>query len=292
MPTELTILNSMADKDFDRAVARHKEWGLKWMDLKDSIYGQSIDKLDAATASRARDAIEAAGLKVYCLSTPLMHERIEKGERHFRDLHLDRIGEMAETVRILQPKFFRLIAGEFEGRRANESTIQTLMREHPWVIPAYREAVDRASDLGVGVTIENEWRNCILTSADDVLDFFDALDRKGTVGFTWDVQNQWTSGVFPSVEEYRRMRPLIEYVHLKGGQYDDPQTRQLAWRTGLPEASWPVRDIMEAVIADRVSPVICLNPSHGALKPAYDHEYSDVTKRDIDFLRGEFEGIA
>lgn len=292
MPTELTILNSMADKDFDHAVALHREWGLKWMDIKDCVYGQAVDRLDTETAARARAAIDAAGLEVYCLSTPLMNDHVEKGEAYFRDNHLKRIGDMAETVRILRPKFFRLLAGEFEGRRVGENTMRTLAREHPWVIPAYREAVDRAAELGVAVTIENEWRNCILTSADDVIEFFDALDRKDLVGFTWDAQNQWTSGVFPSVEEYRRMKPLIQYVHLKGGQYDDPNSRELAWRTGLPEASWPVREIVREVLADGISPVICLNPSHGALKPSYDYDYGSVTKRDIDFLRSEFEGIA
>jgi hypothetical protein len=35
--------------------------------------------------------------------------------------------------------------------------------------------------------------------------------------------------------------------------------------------------------------VICLNPSHGAPKPGYD--YTDVVKRDIDFLRKNVEGI-
>lgn len=288
---ELTVLNRMADPDFDRAVAKHVEWGLHWMDLRDSIYGMGVADLDVATAGRARTAIDAAGLEIYCLSTPIMNDQIEKGEAHFRANHIDRIAAMKDVVNILKPKFFRLLGAEFEGRRPGETTTEALKREQPWVIPTYREAIDRVTDLGVAVTIENEWRNCILTTADDVHAFFDAVDRKGVVGYTWDVQNQWTSGRFPSVEEYRRMSSLIQYVHFKGGQYADPQTKELAWREGLADASWPVREIVSAVLVDGVSPVICLNPSHGQLKPHYDYDYSTVTKRDIDFLRSEFEGI-
>lgn len=289
--TELTVLNRMADPDFDRAVAQHVEWGLHWMDLRDGIYDKGIAELDVATAERAKAAIDAAGLEVYCLSSPIMNDHIEKGEAHFRVNHIDRIAAMADTVRILRPKYFRLLAAEFEGRRPGETMTETLQREHPWVIPAYREAIDRVAELGVAVTIENEWRNCIITTADDAHAFFDAVDRKGVVGYTWDVQNQWTSGFFPSVAEYRRMSALIQYVHLKGGQYADPVTRELAWRAGLAEASWPVREIVQAVLDDAVSPVICLNPSHGELKASYDYDYATVTKRDIDFLRAEFEGI-
>lgn len=291
MPSELTLLNLMADKDFDRSVAVHNEWGLRWMDLKDHIYGKSVEHLDDAGAARARERIDAHGLQVYCLSTTLMNDHVERGEAHFREHYLDRIAAMKPVVDRLRPKFFRLLGAEFDGRRADESVPKTLMREHPWVIPLYQEAVDRVLDLGVPVTIENEWRNCILTTPDDVNDFFGALDRP-QAGFTWDVQNQWTSGVFPNVEDYRRMKRHVHYVHFKGGQYEDPATRALAWRTGLEEASWPVREIVSEVLADGNSPVICLNPSHGQPKASYDYDYATVAKRDIDFLRGSFEGIA
>ena len=63
----------------------------------------------------------------------------------------------------------------------------------------------------------------------------------------------------------------------------------LQWRSALEDASWPVTEILSEVLADGASPILCLNPSHGQPKPGYD--YSNVTKRDIDFLRRGFRNF-
>lgn len=39
----LTLLNSMAGKDFEQALDRHIDWGLHTLNLKNQIYGKSID---------------------------------------------------------------------------------------------------------------------------------------------------------------------------------------------------------------------------------------------------------
>jgi hypothetical protein len=51
-----------------------------------------------------------------------------------------------------------------------------------------------------------------------------------------------------------------------------------------------VREIIDAVIQDEVSPVICLNGSHGVKTPAYSHTFDDYYQ-DILYLRQQFEGI-
>ena len=291
MPAELTILNGMADSDFDAALARHRQWGLKWLDLRDCLYGDTVGDLDAGKARRVRDAVDAAGLEVYCLSTTLLHDDLDKGEAHFRAAHLARIADMAAAVRILRPRFLRLLAARLDPAKAGGSAFATLERDYPWVVPLYREAVERAAGLGAAVTIENEARDCMLRTPADMVAFFAALDRPDLVGLTWDIQNQWTCGSFPAVEDYETLRPLIQYVHVKGGQYADPHSRALAWKSGLEEASWPVLDIVRRVVEDGVSPVICLNPSKGRLKPEYGYDYGAVTERDIAFLRRNIEGI-
>jgi hypothetical protein len=42
---QLTILNSMAGKDFVQALDQHLAWGLQVLDLKDAIYGKAVDQL-------------------------------------------------------------------------------------------------------------------------------------------------------------------------------------------------------------------------------------------------------
>ncbi len=288
MTSQLTILNSMASKDFDQSVALHQQWGLEWMDLKDAIYGQTVETLDADAAWRARDAIDTAGLEVYCLSTSLMHDDLAMGEAHFLDEHVARIAGLAETVRILRPRYVRLLAARVAERPVS---FAALLSQYPWLTSVYREAVQSAASLGAAVTIENEARDCMLATAQDMVDFFAALDCADRVGLTWDIQNQWTCGSFPTLDDYQKLRPLLQYVHAKGGQFEDPASRSLAWKSRLEDASWPVVEILQQVVEDGVSPVICINPPKGRRRPEYDYDYADLTRLDIAFLRHEIRGI-
>src|ERR1041385_2634041 len=100
--TRLTLLNSMADRDFDKALDRHVEWGLELLDLKDCVYGKSIIELSTEEAKRAAAAIESLKLAVYCFSTSLFSGEMEVGEKEFRRLHLDPLAKVLETARILK----------------------------------------------------------------------------------------------------------------------------------------------------------------------------------------------
>ncbi len=102
---------------------------------------------------------------------------------------------------------------------------------------------------------------------------------------TWDVQNQWQMGTYPSLKVYEELKPLIAYYHLKGGRSDGGST-SLRWKSSLEDASWPIRAITAQVIADGVSPVICLNPSHGTAEKGYDS--SNAVELDLAFMQKEF----
>lgn len=282
--SKLTLLNSMVSEDFEESLRIHREWGLEWLDIRDGVYGHWVKTLDVNTAKRAKEKIDEAGLKVYCLSTSLFFADIERGERFFREQHLAKVDRHIEVAEVLQPKVTRLIAAQLPSRGEDEAAMDLIESEYPWVIDVYREAIDRITGSGLSVTIENEAFRCFLSRLDDFERFFAALDRDGKVGLTWDVQNHWATGVFPTREVYERLRPLIQYYHVKGGQDDGTSARNLKWNCSLEDSDWPVRELTEAVALDGVSPVICLNPSqHGEQNPDYD--YSNIVKRDIDFLR-------
>ena len=161
-----------------------------------------------------------------------------------------------------------------------------LQREFPWVMGVYRDWGDEIAASGFGILIENETRGCLLGSVADVQSFFAILDRPAA-RYTWDVQNLWQSGTFPSLEVYRQLQPLIGAVHLKGGRRDDDQT--LKWAAPLDEASWPVLEIVRAIIADGVAAFICLNPSHGHKPPGWNDW--EVAQREVAWLRREIKGI-
>lgn len=280
----------MASEDFEGSLKIHRDWDLQWMDIRDAVYGNWVKALDVDTAKRAKEKIEEAGLRVYCLSTSIFFAEIEKGEQFFRDEHLSQLDHHIELAKVFQPQVTRIIAAQLPSRGEDESAMDLVESAHPWVIDVYREAIDRIADAGLSVTIENEAFRCFLSRVDDFERFFHALDRKDKVGLTWDVQNHWATGVFPTKEVYEQLRPLMHYYHVKGGQDDGTPERHLKWNVALEDADWPVVELTQAVVNDGVSPVICLNPAqHGEEKPDYD--YTDIVKRDLAFLRANVKGV-
>ena len=283
----ITMLNSMADRDFETALDRHVEWGLRHLDVKDSVFGKGVADLSDAEAGRAAELIDARGLSLYCMSTQLFHGDVEVGEAAFRDAHLEPLERAIAVARILRPSLFRLLSARTVRREQVTDSIAYLRAEHPWVIACYREAVQRLAAAGLRVTIENECHANIFATPEEVTGFFAELDCGDAVNLTWDVQNMWQMGTVPTMDVYRGLRPLLAYYHLKGGQAE-PGSRSLRWKSSLEDASWPVREITRQVVADGVSPVICLNGSHGARKPGYS--YDGVLERDVAFVRREIAG--
>lgn len=287
---ELTALNFMGASDFDAAVDQFARWGLRWMDVWGEVYGKSVAELDADTASRAAAAIERAGLRTYCLCSWVFDDYVERGEEVFRSEHLAMLDRVLESAAILQPRFVRLIAGKLADAGAGH-TVPRLMSGYPWVAEVYREAAQRIVDAGFIPTMENEVRNCFLAQPRDFVEFVDWVQPPEQFQITWDIQNAWQMGSFPTIEAYRTLRPLIGYVHTKGGRAADDDPTRLKWNVGLEDASWPVAEIIQAVVDDGVSPVICLNPSHGELPPHTQLDFAGTTEKDLNFLRTNIKGV-
>lgn len=278
----LTILNAMAGPDFLAALDQHVSWGITHLDLKDDIWGKVLLALSEDEARQAAEAISQRGLTVYCFSTVLFQPEVERGEAEFRRTEMAQFDHLISLARILRPQVIRLLAAQTTRRAELDNAFPYLHAQHPWVILLYGEAVDRLAEAGFQVTIENEPGGCIFARPREIVDFFAALGRRDRVCFTWDAQNLWQLGAFPTLEVYRQLQPLIGYFHVKGGQHDGTSLA-LRWSTVLEDASWPVLEITRQLIADGVSPVICLNPPHGAEKAGYD--YTEITNRDLAFLR-------
>ena len=280
--TSITMLNTMADRDLGKALDQHVAWGLSHLDLKNGIFDKSVTDLTDQEAGRVAEMAADRNLSVYCMSTILFDENVEMGEEVFRNQHLGTIDRTIAVARELKPDLVRLLAAKTDHREATSNAISYLRSEHPWLIEQYRTAVEMLAAAGFGVTIENECHDCIWSTPEEILSLFDLLDCGDAVNLTWDVQNLWQMGTFPSLEVYGQLKPHLAYYHVKGGM-TEPGATELKWRSGLEDAAWPVREITSQVIADGVSPVICLNGSHGERKADYD--YTDVTERDLAYVR-------
>jgi len=287
----LTMLNSMAGRDFEKALDRHAEWRIRDLDLKDQIFGKSLLELSDGEAGRAAQLIQARGLAVYCLSTGLFHAEVAVGEDAFRREQLGPVGRAVELARILRPRFVRLLPAKVAGGVIPQDMIALVRSRAPWLVGLYREAAAAVRAAGFEPTIENEVAGSMLASPRDVAGFFAELGPDAGMSYTWDVQNMWQCGTFPSLEAYAAVRPYMHYLHLKGGIAEGPE-RRLRWASALEEAAWPVLEIVRRAIADGASPVICLNPSHGERRPGSAAAGPSDVERDIAFLRRNFEEIA
>ncbi len=286
--TQITMLNSMAGGDFEAALDMHVEWGMWLLDLKDRILGKKLMDLTNEEATEAAEAIAARELSVQCLSSGLFHDEVENGEVVFREEHLGAVSRLIELARIFQPRLVRLLAAKTSRRNEMGDCMDYICTQYPWLVPRYGEAVDRIHDAGFSATIENEVRGCILSTPDEVAAFFEQLGRREKVCLTWDVQNLWQMGTFPSLEAYERLKPWLGYFHLKGGRAEG-DGQEMRWASSLEDASWPVLEITGAVIRDGVSPVLCLNPSHGERPEGYDA--TSVWQHDLTFLRNAFPEV-
>jgi sugar phosphate isomerase/epimerase len=284
--TKLTMLNAMASPDFIQSLDTQAAWGIEVLDLKDRIWGKSLLELSEEDAERAALAIKERELTVHCMSTSLFHDDLERGENYFRDTHLSQIEQTIKIARILRPTVIRLLSPRIERIGTLTDSIGCMKSEFAWFFPMLRDAVDRLSDEGFGVTIENECERNIFSHPQEIIEFFEILNRPDSVYFTYDVQNLWQMGTFPTLDVYRTLKPLIGYFHLKGGRTGEDG--RLLWKSTLEDASWPVAEMTLEVVRDGVSPVICLNPSHGGKLEGYD--YSRMFQRDLDYIRSVIQG--
>jgi sugar phosphate isomerase/epimerase len=269
---QITLLNSMAGTDFRVQLDRYVELGLTQVDLKEEIWGNAVENLDAETAEKAAALLTERNLDVHCVSSSLGWTDITVGEDSWRTIQNGVLDRILRGARSLHPKYVRLLALRINAEEsAPYRSAADVLTAHPWIPHAYADLVRRITDAGYLACVENEAEQCALRGPADVAAFFDAL--RPLIGgancdFIWDVQNMWQMGTPPTLEVYRRLAGGLRLMHLKGGRSgSDGMLREAS---SLRDAAWPVRAILEAAQRDGSLQMICLNPSHGRRLPTYD----------------------
>ncbi|UYO00218.1 MAG: TIM barrel protein [Devosia sp.] len=283
---KLTMLNSMAGSDFPAALDRQRALGMSWLDLKDQIFGTRLELLSDEQAKTVRELVSERALSIYCLSSGLGNYPLEMGESAWRAEANSCLDRVLAVARILQPTVVRLLCA-----RTHEGSPQGLgdiLRRYPWMAAAYADLSKRIADAGFRPLAENEAHHCVVATPRDAVDFIAACDADADLGFIWDVQNMWQVGTFPTVADVGLLMPVLAGLHLKGGVADEHG--RLARASNLQSATWPVREIVRAVIDTGLVDVVCLNPSHGAKEADFD--VFAVAVQDATFLRSNFPEFA
>jgi hypothetical protein len=277
----LTMLSSMAGGEFERAVARHCELGIRVLDLKDGLWGHNVETIPEALAEKASSLIANSALRVECLSSSIGWSALDEGRENYLARHEPAFQHLLRIVPILRPRTVRLLAPP----RPNGSSAAQTLANFPWIGAVFGDWIDRIRAAGAQAVIENEAHGCILADPADFHTFAHAIGRDVRATFILDAQNLWQcSGSAPSVAAVRDLAPLLGGLHLKGGRAG--ADGYLAEASALADASWPVTDVVRAALDLGVLHSICLNPSHGRRAPEFNGW--ETTLRDLAFLRTHF----
>ena len=179
-----TMLNSMAHRDFETALDRHADWGLKHLDLKGGILGEDVGSLSSEQATQAKDMIESRGLSVYCMSTTLFDEFVEVGEDAFVVNHLDLVDRAIENAKRWIFKIGRQPVGFNDCLRRTQDQVCISSCEAErcdtrgslfafWPLAGFADHLDRhprPRDVGRGLVELDLCRNHSMMNREDCLD--------------------------------------------------------------------------------------------------------------------------
>lgn len=201
------MLNSMPSNNFEKSLDLMKEWGVTTLDLKDNIFGKRVLDLNIIEAEKIAAMVRKREQYIYCLSTTIFQDDIEKGEAQFTKLHGKRIEQVSIVASILKPKAIRVLSAQSSKRNSFNDSINYMEKHHPWVFDLYRSTIDRFHQEGFTTMIENDPTHNLFSTPKEILRFFEKLNRFGKAQFTFDVQNLWVMGIFPSMKVYEQLKP-------------------------------------------------------------------------------------
>lgn len=262
------VLNVMCGKDLEPALDRHAGLGLCDLDIKSGWSGSMIENTDCEQVNRIAAAASERQLSVYCLSSGIGNCRIDDSDARLAEEDA-KLKRLLHAIAVLQARCARLILPRGDETVCNDERI----------VNRYRSWCEQINNAGARVVIENEiggsiGRNPLLVDA-----FFKNLNAGNRVFYTWDIANQWQEGRYPSLADYRIVKPWIGMLHVKGGRWDNSRDQHYAWKAMLDESDWPVAELCHAAINDGV-PAICINPPHGQTPDDWSYDL----ERDLTFV--------
>src|SRR5690606_37941912 len=95
---KITILNDIVHSDFITSLDIQQSWGIEWLDLRNLIFGKTFMAPTDEETDLAVKSIAERGMSVYCLSSGLFFDEVEKGEAHFRANHLAQVDRLIQAA--------------------------------------------------------------------------------------------------------------------------------------------------------------------------------------------------
>ena len=197
-------LTGFADEispDLDEQLATLAAEEMRYLEFR-AAWGKNVLKLDDDELGRVREGLGRAGVKVSSIGSPIGKIKVTDDFAP----HLEDFRRALRVARLLEAPYIRIFsffipAGEDPARHRDEvlERLGALVREV------------EGSDVTLVHENEKEIYGDIPARCLDILTSIDSPRLRAA----WDPANFVQCGVRPHTEGYERLRPFIDYVHVK-----------------------------------------------------------------------------
>ena len=197
-------LTGFADEispDLDEQLATLAAEEMRYLEFR-AAWGKTVLKLDDEELGRVREGLGRAGVKVSSIGSPIGKIKVTDAFAP----HLEDFRRALRVARLLEAPYIRIFsffipAGE-DPARHRDAVLERLGA-------LVREA--EGSDVTLVHENEKEIYGDIPARCLDILTSIDSPRLRAA----WDPANFVQCGVRPHTEGYERLRPFIDYVHVK-----------------------------------------------------------------------------
>jgi L-ribulose-5-phosphate 3-epimerase len=211
------VTDEFSPTDFEAAVQAMEELGMAYADLR-VVFGRNIMDLPEAELDRARSAVEAHGMRILSIATPLLKcdlpgagpiaPHIQK-DMFSAAYTFDDQPALAQRAFDIADRTGARIIRVFSYWRTTDPA-SCFER----VVSGLRELADAAAARGLIIGLENE-HACNIATGEETARVLEAIDNPA-LEVIWDPANAFVAGERPYPDGYRKLRPSrIIHVHAK-----------------------------------------------------------------------------
>lgn len=204
---ELSGFGDEIDDDPKVQIAVMQALGANHIEVR-SAWGVNIVDLDGAQLLELKSLLDAAGMKVSAIASPIGKVDVSLPVEH----EVERLRCAVNAAQVLESRYIRIFSFYYGEGVAVES-IRDAVIERMSALAAVAESA------GVVLLHENE-KDIFGDIPERVLDIIESV-ASPALKVAWDAANFVQVGVKPFAEAYQKLRPHLEYLQVKDALFAD-----------------------------------------------------------------------
>lgn len=173
-----------------------------------SAWGTNIVDLDAQQLSALKELLDAAGMGVSAIASPIGKVDVTLPVEH----EVERLRRAANAAHVLGARYIRI----FSFYYGEDVAVKSIRDD---VLERMRALAAVAEEENVILLHENE-KDIFGDTPDRVLDIIESVASRA-LKVAWDPANFVQVGVKPFEEAYAKLRPHLEYLQVKDARFAD-----------------------------------------------------------------------